>query len=380
MDWFYEHQGQRVGPVTAAQLIRLRAVNQIGGQTLLWTPGGEIAQPYTVLAERLLSEELVEEENRATRVGPAQSSARDVRCVCCGELRPQSEMLTYGSHFVVPEHKEAFLARLQTASDMAPANCLDGRLRLGSCLRRGWRLFSSRFGLVFALFCSFEIPAVLLAALVRRLFVPADFVEAHPWLGFWVEMIPDSIAGALVATVGAGATAFVFEQTWQGRRAGYTGSVMASVHRYVSLAVATLVYNALTTLGGVAMIIPGIILGIRFGLYDFAIIVEKRGGLAGLHRSAELTNRKVFLVLAILLTAALPMLAITVLWLVLSSGLPFVVPAIGEWDKSRLASDLTWALITGPPTLFIMAVSFVIYKELSASLPARTWIPRKRAS
>jgi uncharacterized membrane protein len=108
-------------------------------------------------------------------------------------------------------------------------------------------------------------------------------------------------------------------------------AVMESFGLLVPYLVAAIIYTVVVFLGFLALIVPGIILGIMWMFYGFHIVdTGERGGVAALRRSAEITRGHrlklfgfgivlilfnvlglVVLIVGVLITAAISLLAVT---------------------------------------------------------------------
>jgi len=77
-----------------------------------------------------------------------------------------------------------------------------------------------------------------------------------------------------------------------GRRVTYTDAISVGFKKWFFLFAARFVAGFLILLGLVALIIPGIILAIRYSLLDEAVVLEDKGGRDSRSRSTTLTVGK----------------------------------------------------------------------------------------
>jgi uncharacterized RDD family membrane protein YckC len=105
--WYYAVQNEQRGPVGGAMLAAMFAAGTIGSSTLVWREGMPGWRPYSSVAGEVQA--AADEEGAAgTGLG-----AELVACAYSGEIRPKSEMLRYGDHWVMAVHKDAFVRALE---------------------------------------------------------------------------------------------------------------------------------------------------------------------------------------------------------------------------------------------------------------------------
>lgn len=132
MTWFYEKGGQQHGPVIVEELLRLLDSNQIAHDTLVWKEGMTDWMPM-----------------EAAGVLTGETGEEMVICAHSGAVRPKSAMIPYGTLWVLPEHRDAFVQNLMagkavdaTSEGLAPD---DYTVPIGECFSRGWQSLVADF-------------------------------------------------------------------------------------------------------------------------------------------------------------------------------------------------------------------------------------------
>ena len=100
-------------------------------------------------------------------------------------------------------------------------------------------------------------------------------------LTMWIE--------GIFGPIYIGALVYALYQINMGRTATYREAMSVGFRKWCSLFAARLVAGILMGLGFIALIIPGIILAVRYSLLDAAVIVEDKGISESRARSIELT-------------------------------------------------------------------------------------------
>lgn len=111
-EWFAGIGGERIGPLTADELLQRRRQGEIRDDTLVWTDGWADWRPFAAAG---LSSDQAGATPSVSGVLPALGigDGELVRCAVSGDYRPPAEMLQYGDAWVAPEHKDAFLQLLR---------------------------------------------------------------------------------------------------------------------------------------------------------------------------------------------------------------------------------------------------------------------------
>ena len=102
MEWFYESNNDKKGPVSKEALTRLVEQGFITNETLIWRAGFDGWQAYGAIAE--------------VEGLPAPGAAPDPDteiCVVSGKRYPRREMVEYEGKWIGAEHRDTFFQRLR---------------------------------------------------------------------------------------------------------------------------------------------------------------------------------------------------------------------------------------------------------------------------
>lgn len=146
-----------------------------------------------------------------------------------------------------------------------------------------WEAFSllrSNPGLIAAIVLAVWLPGNLL--LNHFYFTILEFGDdAQMRMGMWIE--------GLFGPIYIGALAYALFEIKSGRKATYGASMIAGLRNWGVLWVAHLVSGIFILLGCVALIVPGMMLVVRYSLIAPVVVLEKKGVSDALGRSTELT-------------------------------------------------------------------------------------------
>jgi hypothetical protein len=361
MEWFYALDGQQHGPVDAARLRELFETGVVHDGSLVWRHGLDGWREFR----------FVRAELGGTRQEPTGDGEGLEVCVWSGERRPQSEMLRYGNGYVARDFKEAFLASLQESG--RPLGDLPfrsgGSLAISVVMARAWRLLCRSFWLVVPLKFAVILPAILLYTWIDERLIP-DF--EHPVLSFGIDHVIETLLhNILIGVVGAGAVVLGFDEIWHGRRAMFMQALRRALRLWPKLVVAAFLYQVATDLATFVLIIPGVILMFRWTfVIPVAVLEPDTRGYNALGRSFDLTRGHFWQVAGCLLVALMPTIAVCLALLagVLAGVIGML--SIGDESASTIADHwLTFvivSLVVELALLFVQAVNFVLYKNLTS--------------
>jgi hypothetical protein len=136
----------------------------------------------------------------------------------------------------------------------------------------------------------------LIAAVVLTVWLPANFL-----LELILEDRPDSddplvamqfnnIAEAFLGPFVSGALIAALAERVEGRRAGYWAAMGVGLRRWGKVFVARLQAGLLIILGLIALIVPGVIMAVRYALIDPAVVLEGATASESRTRSTELAR------------------------------------------------------------------------------------------
>lgn len=100
-------------------------------------------------------------------------------------------------------------------------------------------------------------------------------------LAMWIE--------GIFGPIYIGAFVYALFQIKSGRTVAYKDAMAVGIKKWGSLFVARLVASLLIGLGFIALIIPGIILAVRYSLLDAVVVIENKDTSKSRARSTELT-------------------------------------------------------------------------------------------
>lgn len=215
----------------------------------------------------------------------------------------------------------------------------------------GLRLLAGNLPVIAPVVLTVWLPAhVLIEALVARSATPDDPFAALPLTNLVEAFFGPVISGAVIC---------ILAERLEGRRISYFEAMAVGVQNWGRLFVARLIASCLVLLGCLALIVPGIVLAVRYSLIDEVVVLEGASANACRARSDQLVRGKgglIFLSGFVCFTALLTFAA-----------------AIGVFLQSVPALDSRWANIgvqclINILSMLISCVLFLYYRE-SRGLP-----------
>ncbi len=97
--WFYRQNGENIGPVGISAIKARLVGGQLLEDTLVWTEGMDDWVPLSQVPE-------LHEQDGDHAV-----------CAVTGERRPKDELLPFGDHWVLPEHREALVQQIEESGN-----------------------------------------------------------------------------------------------------------------------------------------------------------------------------------------------------------------------------------------------------------------------
>lgn len=183
---------------------------------------------------------------------------------------------------------------------MASEDAITGELGLGEIVSKTFDLFRRDFVRYFAIFAIAEV-VVGLATLFAYSVVKLPAIPANPtglsWVpgyfaAFFALYSIIVVATFVVVPIAEGTVVKMVAETVEGRPVALRASVTFVLSKLVGLWFLTLVVGVVVVLGSVALIVPGIILGIMFCLAFPAFLLENTGVFGSLSRSRELVGHR----------------------------------------------------------------------------------------
>jgi hypothetical protein len=208
--------------------------------------------------------------------------------------------------------------------------------------------FFGKFGLAVRLLLG-NLP--LVAAVVLTVWLPANALiddvmrqsgRADDVAFFWQV---NSVAEAFLGPIVSGALITLLAARMEGRRLGYRAAMGAGLRCWGRLFGAWFLAGFFILLGLVALVIPGLVLAVRYALIDPVVVLEGEGPAAARTRSAELVRGRGWQVAAAWLVSTLIDFGVGI-GLV---SLPEVVPGLDSLAAAvaiECAQDLVATLLT----------------------------------
>lgn len=136
MTWFYAHDENRSGPMTATELAEAARRGTVTADTLAWKEGMSDWLPFRKVAGQVFAESMAsggESGEEAPR--PVETAS----CAHSNRVLPRSELVPYGDRWIDPEQKDAFVQQLMESGNLrGDADIAVDRIPVGFW----WRLLS----------------------------------------------------------------------------------------------------------------------------------------------------------------------------------------------------------------------------------------------
>lgn len=180
-------------------------------------------------------------------------------------------------------------------------------------------------------------------------------------------MLAVSAFDQVVQLLGACAAALALDGTRAGRAVGPLEALARAVGPWGRLVVTQALAFGLIALGTLCLVVPGVILSIRYLLLQPAVVLDGRWGLGALRRSAEVVGRDAGRIVGALTVALVAALATSVLLAVL---IPLVSILLPSGVPLRLAAGVVLVLPAKLASSWVIATSVELFRHYGATLPA----------
>jgi glycerophosphoryl diester phosphodiesterase family protein len=163
------------------------------------------------------------------------------------------------------------------------ARPVQAELRLGHIFSGAWDIFTANFG---------KFIIITAIAVIPNLFLQfgVDNSAAEPSLESALTVLLSIVFSLLLNTVGFAVIIHIAFQYLRGQPASLADALPKGLARMFPLIGAALLLSLGVVLGTLLLIIPGIMLAIRWFLAMPVCVLERAGPVASLRRSAELTK------------------------------------------------------------------------------------------
>ncbi len=208
---------------------------------------------------------------------------------------------------------------------------------LGAKLLMALRLFFGQLPLFAAVVLTVWIPLNLLIE-----FAIAQNPNAMDPL---IMMRISSLAEMVFGPICSGAIVTALANRMGGRSTGYAEAMRAGLHHWGRLLAARFVAGLIIGLGLLALIIPGLVLAVRFSLIDEVVVLEGQGSAGSRARSTQLTRgRRWSIFCGTVVAFGLMMLTAVVV----SIGLEFAELSESPWASAGYSSliDVLSVIVT----------------------------------
>lgn len=121
MEWYYESNGQQMGPVSADQIKQMLSYGTIQASTLVWKEGMADWEPLRTspLQQELEAPLYADAENQNAGTAPPAPPAPGQRvCAYSGQSFPETDMVQIGDLWVALPYRDAYLQRVQEGGSL----------------------------------------------------------------------------------------------------------------------------------------------------------------------------------------------------------------------------------------------------------------------
>lgn len=185
-------------------------------------------------------------------------------------------------------------------------------LSLGAVVSKTFELYRRDFAKYVVLFAVVETVIGVLTTLVRRSFIlpaPPTIATLQQFLnwapGFFGTLIPlvalTAIVGLVFFPVAVGSAVKMASEEVEKGQADLGASLRFATSKLVWIWALSIVVGVVVVLGLIALVVPGIILGIMFSLVLPVLLIENPGILESLRRSRELVGHRWLKTLALVI-------------------------------------------------------------------------------
>ncbi len=212
----------------------------------------------------------------------------------------------------------------------------------------------------------------LLSALVLTVWLPGNIAlnyvaflnptEELVGSDFWLPSVIDSIFGPL----SLGAVIYALDRRWQGLHVGYFEALRGGLKNWIPLFFTLFVAELLVGLGCLLLIVPGIILAVRYAFVGIVVILENRQGSSARSRSSDLVRGRM---LAVLGVAVLPYVPIMIFVGVLYVPLDLVYESTSMTELQYYGLATCLDCFTDILFMSIIAMLFVCYVHITDRKP-----------
>ena len=287
------------------------------------------------------------------------SGTDSVRCAYSGGTFLASQMVRIGEHWIAEEHKDACVQFLQQGGSLPLV--MDGHHpmappRLSAALGEAFPLMWRALPAMLFIQAAVWIPCNLFYSYMSyEILGEEDFASSFKLssaLQLWFGIIAD--AGCIHALA----------VTASGGRAGFVATLKAGFRHWPRMWMMTLLSGLATLFGLLLLILPGLLLMVRFHFAACFIVEEKCSSSTALRRSYDMSQGRFWQVSALVLLAVglmlVPAFGLGVLWTFIPE----------EWDLWQVDALITW--VRELPVLYAAAATYAYWDSLRKFTPRST--------
>lgn len=289
MEWFYASRGETVGPVdplTLKDLFRTGAINE---ETFVWNESLEDWKPLGAIVDQIDVQERVAVPEPGPVLTPVQSTApvsQDLEiCAYSGRTLPRSEMLNFGEQWIAPECKDDFLQSVMEGEESSEEFSGDNRettLGVWLIMTQSLTIFRKSLGAILICQSIIWLPASFLDSYITyEVAADMDFAQSAR-----LTNLIDLVFG-IIATA---ATYGVVSRAWDGEKIGVREAMGIGLGNYFRFLGTSFLRNLLVGLSLLLLIIPALILMVRWIVALPVALDSEQGGSEALRESWELTR------------------------------------------------------------------------------------------
>jgi len=231
--------------------------------------------------------------------------------------------------------------------------------RIGNVFMRAWEVMSANFVLFFAI----AVLIVLPITIVELSYNPHDKLTPEAlqagavtkeWLvGYaWASGL-GILAVVLLSTIGYGVCILKAFQHLSGEHRSLGDNLVQALLRFFPLLGVTVLFLFGLLAGSLLLIVPGIMLAVRWGVSTQVCVIERTGPIASLRRSAQLTDGNRW-----------PLLGLIFLSMLGGALVPALLDLLLTSIGGRVGKVLGGLLIQGVIGGYLNCVSIMAYHEL----------------
>ena len=274
-------------------------------------------------------------------------------CTFSGKRDRRSRMLAYGDHFVAPEHKDAFVRRLESGDPAVASRGYQDAPRtveIGLILRQAFGIMAQNWLPVGLILVVIWLPVDLIFN-----FIDWHLVDYENGTGSTGQPLTPTqslflpyLLNLTIGLVGEACFFLVAHRAWYGQSTDFLGLVPTALGTWSRLFRTRILVMLMIGIGFLLLVIPGLYLAAMAAVCDPTVVAEKRRPFAAIQRSFQLVQGKgpvaFFFAIIFVVILLIPQ---------------FVVYQV--WDSLGIDSWLTSALLWWATTIPMAIAPFVFY-------------------